>query len=461
MNIKELLRDHLQYYNKNIEINGWLRTVRKQKNMCFMSINDGSTSKCLQVICDLDSVDSKLNNLLQNLLTGYCLKVIGIMVKSPAKGQDIEMQLSKLIINGSVDETYPFAKTRMNLETIRNYQHLRCRTGAFGCVFRIKSAITHATHDFYRSEGYLHLDPNIITTNECEGGAGVFQVTEKDISKLKNLKFDKKGEYIWKKDHFNKPTFLTVSSQLNLEALSCGLGPVYTTNKSFRSEHSSTNKHLSEFTHLEIENCFIDLDYLMDISERYIKFIANYLLQNNKDDLFELNKFVSKGIVNRIDNLKSCKFHKITHYDSITLLKENQFNCDYNDDLSSEMEHFLTNYFKGPVFVTHWPLKIKSFYMRQCDNGTCESFDLLMPFKVGEMIGGSMREERYDKLIKIMKEKELDIDIYSFYTDLRKYGSAIHGGFGLGLDRMCMLFTGMENIRDVIPFPISYKSCNY
>lgn len=461
MNIKTLLLNHQKYFQKEIEINGWLRTVRKQKNLHFMSINDGSTSKCLQVICDLDNTDESLKEKFKNLLTGYCLTVSGIMVESPAKGQDIEMQLKKMVVNGSVDESYPFAKTRMNLETIRNYQHLRCRTKAFGCIFRIKSSITHATHDFYRKEGYLHLDPNVITTNECEGGAGVFQVTEKDISKLSNLKFDKKGDYIWKKDHFNKPTFLTVSSQLNLEALSCGLGPVYTTNKSFRSEHSSTNKHLSEFTHLEIENCFIDLNYLMDISERYIKFIAHYLLENNKDDLNELNKFVSKGIVKRVEELKDCKFHKITHRESISLLKENNFECNYDDDLSSEMEHFLTEHFKGPVFVTHWPLKIKSFYMRQCDDGTCESFDLLMPFKVGEMIGGSMREERYEKLVKKMEEKGLDLNIYSFYTDLRKYGSAVHGGFGLGLDRMCMLFTGMENIRDVIPFPISYKSCNY
>ena len=461
MNIKTLLKNHQQYYQKNIEINGWLRTVRKQKNLCFMALNDGSTSKCLQIICDLDIADNLLKSKLQNLLTGYCLKVKGLMVKSPAKGQDIEMQLSNMTVNGEVDESYPFAKNRMNLETIRNYQHLRCRTSAFGCVFRIKSAITHSTHEFYKKEGYLHLDPNIITTNECEGGAGVFQVTEKDISKLSNLKFDKNGNYIWRKDHFNKPTFLTVSSQLNLEALACGLGPVYTTNKSFRSEHSSTNKHLSEFTHLEIENCFIDLDYLMDISERYIKFIAKYLLENNMDDLNELNKFVSKGIVKRVEELQKCKFHKITHHDSIVLLKNNKFKCEFDDDLSSDMENFLTKHFKGPVFVTHWPLKIKSFYMRQCEDGTCESFDLIMPFKVGEMIGGSMREERYDMLIKMMNNKGLDLDIYSFYTDLRKYGSAVHGGFGLGLDRMCMLFTGMENIRDVIPFPICYKSCNY
>ena len=362
MNIKTLLLNHRKYYQKEIEINGWLRTVRKQKNLHFMSINDGSTSKCLQVICDLDNTEESLKEKFKNLLTGYCLTVSGIMVESPAKGQDIEMQLSKMIINGPVDESYPFAKTRMNLETIRNFQHLRCRTGAFGCVFRIKSAITHSTHDFYRNEGYLHLDPNVITTNECEGGAGVFQVTEKDISKLSNLKYDKKGDYIWKKEHFNKPTFLTVSSQLNLEALSCGLGPVYTTNKSFRSEHSSTNKHLSEFTHLEIENCFIDLDYLMDISERYIKFIAKYLLENNKDDLNELNKFVSKGIVKRVEELENCKFHKITHRDSITLLKNNNFECKYDDDLSSDMENFLTKHFKGPVFVTHWPLKLKVLY---------------------------------------------------------------------------------------------------
>lgn len=461
MNIKQLLHDFKQHIDKSVNINGWVRTARKQKDIYFVSINDGSTSKCLQVIANIEDLDKSIIENLLKLQTGYCINVTGKIVVSPAKGQDCEMVLTSININGDIDETYPFAKCRMNLETLRNYQHLRCRTSSFGCVFRIKSAITHATHDFYRNEGYLHLDPNVITTNECEGGAGVFQVTEKDISKLSNLKYDKKGDYIWKKDHFNKPTFLTVSSQLNLEALSCGLGPVYTTNKSFRSEHSSTNKHLSEFTHLEIENCFIDLDYLMDISERYIKFMAKYLLEHNIDDITELNKFVSKGILQRVTDISMMKFNRITHRDSITLLKENGFECNYDDDLSSEMEHFLTTHFKGPVFVTHWPLKIKSFYMRQCDDGTCESFDLLMPYKVGEMIGGSMREENYDKLVRIMEEKGLDLELYSFYTDLRKYGSAVHGGFGLGLDRMCMLFTGMENIRDVIPFPISYKSCNY
>ena len=461
MRIKDIMTDFSTMLNSTFSVNGWLRTIRKQKNMYFMAINDGSTSKNLQVICDLESCDDSLPEQLKQLQTGYCLKVTGLMVESPAKGQAIEMQLAKIEVNGSIDDSYPFAKTRMNLETIRNYQHLRCRTSAFGCVFRIKSAISHATHDFYRKEGYLHLDPNIITTGECEGGAGVFQVTEKDISSINSLRFDKDGNYNWNEDHFNKPTYLTVSSQLNLEALSCGLGPVYTTNKSFRSEHSSTNKHLSEFTHLEIENCFIDLDYLMDISERYIIYVAKYLLEHNHDDLFELNRFVSKGILARVEEISKMKFKRITHRDAITLLKKNKFKCDYDDDLSSEMENWLTKYYKCPVFVTHWPLKIKSFYMRQCDDGTCESFDLLMPNKVGEMIGGSMREERYDKLLKIMENKGLDLETYKFYTDLRKYGTAVHGGFGLGLDRMCMLFTGLENIRDVVPFPNSYKTCNY
>ena len=461
MKIKQLLKNFGEYIDKTITINGWVRTARKQKDIYFVSLNDGSTSKCLQVIANVDELESSTVEQLSTLQMGFCIMVTGKMVISPAKGQDCEMVLSSFTINGSVDESYPFGKSRMNLDTLRGYQHLRVRTSVFGCVFRIKSSITHATHEFYRKDGYLHLDPNIITTNECEGGAGVFQVTEKDISKLSNLKYDMKGNYIWRQDHFNKPTFLTVSSQLNLEALSCGLGPVYTTNKSFRSEHSSTNKHLSEFTHLEIENCFIDLDYLMDISERYIKYVGKYLLENNLDDITELNKFVSKGILQRIKDIVGMKFNRISHRDSITLLKENGFKCNYDDDLSSDMENFLTEYHKGPVFVTHWPLKIKSFYMRQCDDGTCESFDLLMPFKVGEMIGGSMREENYDKLIKIMNEKGLDLELYKFYTDLRKYGTAIHGGFGLGLDRMCMLFTGMENIRDVMPFPISYKSCNY
>ena len=459
MKIKQILKKGV--LNSTVTVSGWVMTCRKQKNISFIKVTDGSCCEGIQLIWENinDEEQSKIN-------TGCSVRVTGKLVESPAKGQKVEVKVEELNVLGIADpDDYPFAKTRMGLDTLRNYIHLRPRTGAFGNIFRIKSAITQGTHEFFKNEDYFHLDPNVITINECEGGAGVFQVTENDMTNFTKLptKKEKNGtiNYDWSKDHFNKPVYLTVSSQLQLEALSCALGAVYTTNKSFRSEHSSTSKHVSEFTHLEIEDIFITMEDLMDIGERYIKFLCEYLQQNCSGELNGLNSFVSKGIVNRIETIKNATFHKITHKDAIDLLQTSDISekPKHGEDLSSEAENWLTKHFNGPVFVTHWPINIKSFYMKQCDDGTCESFDLLMPYKIGELIGGSMREENYDKLISKMKEKNVSENDLKFYTDLRKFGTVPHGGFGLGVDRLCMLFTGMENIRDVIPFPVAYKSC--
>ena len=453
MPIKLILKDKKP--NDSVDVFGWITTCRKQKNMCFIKCNDGSCPQGIQLILEDLDFDYSL------LQTGTSIKASGVLVESPAAGQDIEVKVSKIKVFGKTDpEEYPLAKTRMNLDTLRSHIHLRPRTSTFGSVFRIKSAISYGTHEFFNKAGYLHLDPNIITINECEGGAGVFQVTEKDLNDISKLP-SKDGKYDWSKDHFNKPVFLTVSSQLQLEALSCALGPVYTTNKSFRSEHSSTNKHVSEFAHLEIEDAFIDFDYLMLIGEGYIKYLTKHILNNCYDDLENLNKFISKGIIDRLKKIKDSKFHKISHFDAIELLSKSDLEekPKHGEDLSSEAENWLTEHFDGPVFVTHWPIDIKSFYMKQCDDGTCESFDLLMPYKIGELIGGSMREENYDKLISMMNKKNVDETKLKFYTDLRKFGTVPHGGFGLGIDRLCMLFTGMENIKDVIPFPVQYKNC--
>ena len=441
----------------SVQVAGWVQTCRKQKNMSFIKVIDGSCPDGIQLIWE--DVDNEIQS---NVTTGCSVRTNGTLVESPAKGQDVEVKVTNLVVVGKADsDEYPLAKARMNLETLRNFIHLRTRTNSFGNIFRIKSAISQGTHQFFKEEGYFHLDPNIITINECEGGAGVFQVTEKDLSRLSNLSY-KDNKYEWSKDHFGKPVFLTVSSQLQLEAISCGLGAVYTTNKSFRSEHSSTSKHVSEFTHLEIEDIFIELEDLMSIGERYIKYLCQYIQDNCSSELKGLNSFISKGIIDRIEVIKNCKFHRITHHDAIELLQTSDVSekPKQGEDLSSEAENWLTKHFDGPVFVTHWPINIKSFYMKQCDDGTCESFDLLMPYKIGELIGGSMREENYDKLISMMRQKNVSENDMKFYTDLRKFGTVPHGGFGLGIDRLCMLFTGMENIRDVIPFPVAYKNCD-
>lgn len=453
MSIKIILNKQI---GESVVVSGWILTCRKQKNLCFIKLYDGSCPSGIQLILEnLDNVD------VTKLQTGTSIEIAGKLVASPGEGQNVEVNVNEVKIIGETDpEEYPLAKTRIGIDTLRNFIHLRPRTAMFGSIFRIKSAITHGTHSFFHEEGYLHLDPNVITINECEGGAGVFQVTENDLSEPTKLPI-KDDKYDWSRDHFNKPVFLTVSSQLQLEALSCALGPVYTTNKSFRSEHSSTNKHVSEFTHLEIEQTFIDMEYLMNIGEAYIKFLAKYILENCYQDVENLNKFASKGLLDRVNSIKNSKFHKITHKDAIDLLQTSNIGekPKHGEDLSSEAENWLTEHFKGPVFVTHWPIEIKSFYMRQCDDGTCESFDLLMPYKIGELIGGSMREENFNKLITMMRKKNIDESKLKFYTDLRKFGTVPHGGFGLGVDRLCMMFTGMENIKDVIPFPVQYKNC--
>jgi asparaginyl-tRNA synthetase len=442
-----------------VEINGWVLTIRNQKDYSFIKLNDGSNTEGLQLVIYNSKIIDKIIN------TGTSLNVKGLIVKSPALGQDFELICEEIKILGESNPTfYPLSKGKLPLTYLRNYPHLRSRTNTFSSVFRIKSNINFATNLFFHKRNYLHLDPNIMTVNECEGGAGVFQVTENDLSNLSILPRKEKTElYDWEKDHFNKPVFLTVSSQLQLEAISCCLGAVYTTNKSFRSEHSNTIKHLSEFTHLEIENTFIDLNYLMDISEEYIKFIGTYLLENSIDDIKSLDNFVSKGIIDRINNLLSKKFICLDYDEAIKLiLKESKIIIKYGDDLSSEAENFLTEFYDNtPVFVKNWPISIKSFYMKLNDDKiTCANFDLLMPYKVGELIGGSMREDDLNKLLEMMKNKNVNPEPLDFYLDLRKYGTVPHGGFGLGLDRMCMLFSGIENIKDVVPFPVYYKNCS-
>ena len=446
MLIKELDESVL---NKEVLLCGWIQTVRSQKDLTFIKLTDNSTAQGIQLV---------LENYEEKLYTGMSIKVKGILITSPAKGQKYEIQVIKLRIIGGLDpEEYPLLKGKLSLNYLRNYPHLRFRTNTFGAVYRIKSAISFATHLFFNNKNYLHLDPNIITINECEGGAGVFQLTENNITDIEKLPINKETKkYDWTKDHFDKPVFLTVSSQLQLEAISCSMGAVYTMNKSFRSEHSNTTKHLSEFTHLEIENTFIDLNYLMDISEEYIKYIGNYLIKNNTDDLLALDSFISKGIFDKINKIINSSFVRIDYSDAIKLLK-----IENGNDLSSENENFLTEYYNTPVFVKNWPSDIKSFYMKQNDDGTVANFDLLMPYKVGELIGGSMREDNYEKLLEMMKIKGINPKSMEFYLDLRKYGTVPHGGFGLGIDRLCMLMTGMENIKDTVPFPVCYKSCDY
>ena len=474
MSIKQLYNklDATNDFERNYKVYGWVRTCRTSSSILgFCNLNDGSNPEGLQiVISDKTMKQENLDDFFKDVKTGVFINCVGKMIKSPAEGQKYEMQLEKFELTGKIDDSYPLSKTKMNLDTLRNYIHLRARTNTFGSIFRIRSSLMKFLHDFYHERDFLHLDPNVITVNECEGGAGVFQLTEKDITNTSDLKLVKDTKkYDWTTDHFCRPAYLTVSSQLQLETMACALGNVYTMNKSFRSEHSSTSKHVSEFTHLEIEMVNNTFDELMDIGESMIKYVINRLLTEKSSDMENLNKFISKGLIDKLIKLKENKFIKIKYKDAINeinedILKNNKLKLtklNDGDDLGSEHENYITQKYDTGVFVTHWPIAIKSFYMKQCDDGTCESFDLLIQYGIGELIGASQREEDLDKLSNMMDQKEINKDDMSFYLDLRKYGTCPHGGFGLGFDRLLMLVTGMQNIKDVIPFPVYYKSCKF
>lgn len=483
MSIKNLLFQKEHNADKIVQVKGWLLTKRIQKEITFIKINDGSCPQGLQLVI--------INRLYPNLdcyTIGCSLEAHGKMVetmkskaRNPTDVAEYEMECTELKIIGLSDkDTYPFAKTKLPLEYLRKFAHIRGRTSTYGSIFRLRSAIMLNLHKYLGStEDFLFLNPPIITKGDCEGGGGVFQVTEKDLSN--NLtKFNWKDDQTSaidenlikltnashsQFDHFNQPVYLTVSSQLQLEALACSLGRVYTTNKSFRAEHSSTHKHLSEFEHLEIEACFITLDELMDIAEKLIKTIACKLLDENMDDILNLEKFVSPMLSTKLREISKSNYMRIRYTDAISLLQTMKLDTPvvYGMDLNSEMETALTNHFNSPVFVFNWTLDIKAFYMKrdEVDSSLCNNFDLLMPYKVGELIGGSMREDSYDKLLEVVEQRKMNIEPIEYYLNLRKHGSVPHGGFGLGLDRLIMLMTGMENIRDVVPFPIQYKSCDY
>ena len=471
MKIKSIIKCfNKEYENKNCCVYGWVRTVRSSSNqLLFCVINDGSNVNGLQLVLSTDFIDQESIILFEKeVKVGAYIEAEGELVKSIGGKQTYEMKLKKYRVIGKVDQFYPFAKTKMNLDTLRQYIHLRSRTNVFGSVFRIRSKLMKAVHDFYHQLQFHHIDPNIITNNECEGGAGVFQITEKDLTDQHQLKY-KNGKYEWNSDHFGKPVYLTVSSQLQLEAICCGLGNVYTVNKSFRSEHSNTNKHASEFTHLEIEMININLKDLMQIGEFNIKFCIERVLNECEEDIKNLNGFISKGLIDRLNHLKNSTFIRKTYHEiineinqDIELLKIDLDPLNDGDDLGSKHEEYITQKYNTGVFCTHWPRAIKSFYMKKCENNeNCESFDLLIPYGIGELIGASMREDNLEQLLMNMKENNIDEESFGFYIDLRKYGSCPHGGFGLGFERLLMLMTGMKNIRDVLPFPVTYKNCLY
>ena len=447
------------YLNKEVEIEGWVRNHRKQKEFGFIDFNDGTYFTSLQVV-----YDNKLKDFLeiQKIKVGSSIKVIGKVIESPKEEQKYEIQASEIILLGDCEEDYPIQPKRHTREFLREQAYLRPRTNLFNAVFKVRSIAAMAIHTYFQEKGYVYVHSPILTANDGEGAGEMFLTTTMDLNKIEK---DEDGNIDFKNDFFGKKVGLTVTGQLEAEAFAMAYKRVYTFGPTFRAENSNTKTHASEFWMIEPEIAFCNLDELMDIEEDMLKFIVKYVLDNAKEEMIFLDKFVEKGLIERLEKLINSKFVRKTHEEVITILKqadvEFEFKPEYGEDIAKEHEKYITEYFNSPVFITNWPKDIKAFYMKQNDdNKTVAAADLLVP-GIGEIIGGSQREENYDKLLNRMKELNMPIENYNWYLDLRKYGSCVHSGFGLGFERAIMYLTGMQNIRDVIPFPRTPKNCDF
>ncbi|WP_041402919.1 asparagine--tRNA ligase [Salinispira pacifica] len=446
---------------------GWVRTKRDSKNVVFFEVNDGSSMKNLQVILDKDK-EILSEQMLQRLNNGSSVEVEGMLVESPGKNQKVELHCSALTIHGDADpETYPMQKKRHSFEYLREIAHLRPRTNTFGAVARVRNTMSRAVHDFFQENGFLWVHTPIITASDAEGAGEMFQVTTLDLDGLAKADGAKmSGGIDYSRDFFGKPSFLTVSGQLNAEIYASAMDRVYTFGPTFRAENSNTSRHLAEFWMIEPEIAFCDLEANMDWSEAFLKHILATVLKESRDDMEFFDLRIQKGIIQQLEQVVESDFTRISYSDAVSQLEKSGRNFEYpvswGADLQSEHEKFLTEeIFKGPVIVTDYPKEIKAFYMRlNDDEKTVRGMDVLVP-RLGEIIGGSQREERLDVLSRRLGESGLTEKDYWWYLDLRRFGSVPHSGFGLGFERLIQYVTGMQNIRDVIPFPRASKTAEF
>jgi asparaginyl-tRNA synthetase len=451
LRIKEVLS--LEKSGAAVVVNGWVRTRRESKGFCFLELNDGSCLANLQVVAN-DTLPNYQSELIA-LGTGASVTVEGSLVDSPGKGQRFEVHAGNVVVHGNSPEDYPLQKKRHTFEYLREIAHLRPRTNAIGAVMRVRSSLSFAVHRFFHDRGFYYIHTPIITASDCEGAGSMFRVSTLDFE---NIPKDEAGRVDYTKDFFGRPTGLTVSGQLEGEIHALALGNVYTFGPTFRAENSNTPRHLAEFWMIEPEMAFCRLDGDMDLAEEFVRSLVAYTLENNGEDLKLFNERIDTGLIGRLENIVSNAFERISYGDAIALLRKNNasfaFPVEWGSDIQSEHERFLTeNIFKKPVIVHDYPEAIKSFYMRRNDDGkTVRAMDVLVP-RIGELVGGSEREERYDVLVERMKDRGLDEKAYWWYLELRKYGSTPHAGFGLGFERLMLLVTGMQNIREVIPLP--------
>jgi len=459
--IKRLFIDPSKFYNKNIEVSGWIRTIRDSKSFGFIEINDGSFFKNLQIVAD-EKDTSNYQEVLK-LSIGSAISVQGILLETPNAKQPFELRASSITIEGYSANDYPLQKKKHSFEFLRTIAHLRPRTNTFSAVFRIRSVASYAIHKFFQVRGFVYVQTPIITTSDCEGAGQMFRVTTLDLN---NVPKNKNSTVDYSKDFFGKETSLTVSGQLAGEAYAMAFKNIYTFGPTFRAENSNTARHAAEFWMIEPEIAFADLNDDMALAEDMIKYIINYVLENCPEEMKFFNDFIDNSVLDRLNNIVSSKFGVITYTEAVDLLKKEsatfEYPVEWGIDLQTEHEKYLTEkIFKKPLFVINYPKEIKAFYMRQNDDGkTVAAMDLLVP-GVGEIIGGSQREERIDILEKKLSDFDLKKEDYWWYLDLRKYGGVKHCGFGLGFERMIMYLTGMTNIRDVISFPRTTKQADF
>lgn len=460
LSVKDLFRETKSYENKEIVLEGWVRTVRDSKNFGFIELNDGTFFKNVQIV-----FNDKLNNFdeIRKLTISSSIKVTGTLVITENAKQPFEIQASKIEIENLSDSSYPLQKKRHSFEYLRTIAHLRPRTNTFSAVFRVRSVLSYAIHKFFQERGFVYVHTPLITASDAEGAGEMFNVNSFDLN---NIPKTEDGNVDFSKDFFGKPAHLTVSGQLNAETFAESFCNVYTFGPTFRAEDSNTVKHAAEFWMIEPEICFADLKDDMDLAEEMIKYIFKYVLDNCPEEMEFFNQFVDKGLLDRLNNVINSDFVRISYTDSIKELEKHndefEYKVSWGVDLQTEHERYLCEkIFKKPVFVTDYPKDIKAFYMKLNDDGkTVAAADLLVP-GIGEIIGGSQREENYKKLLSRINELNMPIENYSWYLDLRKYGSCVHSGFGLGFERAIMYLTGMQNIRDVIPFPRTPKNCEF
>ena len=459
MDVKDLFANIKNLENTTVTLEGWVRNNRNQSNFGFIDFNDGTYFQNLQLVYEKDLKDF---DMISHIRVGSALRVEGKLVKSEGNGQSHEIKVSHVEVLGDSPEDYPIQPKRHTREYLREMAYLRPRTNLFNAVFRVRSVAAQAIHEYFQSNNYVYFHSPIITGADCEGSGQMFKLTTLDMN---NLPLGEDGKVDFKKDLFGKQAYITGSGQLHGETFAMAYKKIYTFGPTMRTENSNTKTHANEFWMIEPEVAFCDLEGIMNIEEEMLKYIIKYVMDRCPLEMDFFDKFVEKGIKEKLNKVLTSKFVRITHHDAITLLKEAkvkwEFEPEYGEDIAKEHERYITEYFNGPVFITNWPKDIKAFYMKlNDDNETVAAVDLEVPGS-GELIGGSQREDDYDKLINRMKELNIPLEGLDWYTNLRRFGGCYHSGFGLGFERLIMYLTGIENIRDVIPYPRTPNNCDY